>query len=66
MFRITVWGEADPAMRRVLEKHLNECDNCAAELFELRRLRALLKLAFGDESDFVRSKLVTDQESHSS
>ncbi len=50
-------GEAEPAMRLLLEKHLNECDDCAAKLLELRRLRALLKLAFGDESDFVKSKL---------
>ena len=39
-------GETDPTMRLLLEKHLNECDECVADLIGLQRLRALLRLAF--------------------
>lgn len=45
-------GETDPTMRLILEKHLNECNECTAELIGLQRLQALLRLAFGAPSDF--------------
>ena len=48
-------GEMDLTMRLLLEKHLNECDECVAELIGLQRLRALLRLAFSDPSDCFES-----------
>lgn len=45
--------ELDPAMHKLVERHIHECPVCDSELGALQRLQALIGLAFRSRSVFT-------------